>query len=129
MRRTIRPNWARKACPRSTALRMLPTPFRRGCPPLGAVMRNHERRASGRKGASPSLVLRGAVKVIAGLATRAGEVTAEQLSGADRAAWQAKRAELDERRSRRTDRRRFRRNPDAYLNDLVNKLPQSRSRA
>jgi hypothetical protein len=91
--------------------------------------RYHERRASGRKGASPSLVLRGAVKVIAGLATRAGEVTAEQLSGADRAAWQAKRAELDERRSRRTDRRRFRRDPDAYLNDLENKLHQSRLRA
>lgn len=91
--------------------------------------RYHERRASGRKGASPSLVLRGAVKVIAGLATRAGEVTAEQLSGADRAAWQAKRAELDERRERRTDRRRFRRDPDAYLNDLENKLYQSRLRA
>lgn len=91
--------------------------------------RYHERRASGRKGASPSLVLRGAVKVIAGLATRAGEVTAEQLSAADRAAWQAKRAEMDERRSRRTDRRRFRRDPDAYLNDLENKLHQSRLRA
>ena len=34
--------------------------------------RHHERRASGRKGASPSLVLRGAVKGIVGLATRAG---------------------------------------------------------
>jgi hypothetical protein len=90
--------------------------------------RYHERRASGRKGASPSLVLRGAVKVTAGLATRAGEVTAEQLSGADRAAWQAKRAELDERRSRRTDRRRFRRDPEAYLNDLETKLHQSRLR-
>ena len=56
------------------------------------------------------------------------EVTAEQLSGADRAAWQAKRAELDERRERRTDRRRFRRDPDAYLNDLENKLDQSRLR-
>jgi hypothetical protein len=90
--------------------------------------RYHERRASGRKGASPSLVLRGAVKVIAGLATRAGEVTGEQLSWADRAAWQAKRAELDDRRSRRTDRRRFRRDPDAYLSDLENKLHQSRLR-
>jgi hypothetical protein len=91
--------------------------------------RYHERRASGRKGASPSLVLRGAVKVIAGLATRAGEVTGEQLSGADRAAWAAKRAELNERRERRTDRRRFRRDPEAYLNDLENKLNQSRLRA
>jgi hypothetical protein len=91
--------------------------------------RYHERRASGRKGASPSLVLRGSVKVIAGLATRTGDVTAEQLSEADRATWQAKRAELDERRDRRTDRRRFRKDPDAYLNDLENKLHQSRLRA
>jgi hypothetical protein len=91
--------------------------------------RYHERRASGRKGASPSLVLRGAVKVIAGLATRAGEVTGEQLSGADRAAWQAKRAELDERRERRTDRRRCRKDPEAYLRDLETQLNQSRLRA
>ena len=54
--------------------------------------RYHERRTSGRKGASPSLVLRGAVKLLAGLATRRQEVTAEQLSGADREAWRAKRA-------------------------------------
>jgi hypothetical protein len=87
--------------------------------------RYHDRRASGRKGASPSLVLRGAVKVIAGLVTRAGEVTAEQLSGADRATWRAKRAELDERRKRRIDRRRFRRNPEDYLRDLEDKPNQS----
>jgi len=91
--------------------------------------RYHERRASGRKGASPSLVLRGSVKLLAGLATRRQEVTGEQLSGVDRAAWRAKRTELDERRSRRTDRRRFRRDPDAYLRDLENQLNQSRLRA
>jgi hypothetical protein len=87
--------------------------------------RYHERRASGRRGASPSLVLRGSVKLLAGLATRRREVTAEQLSGADRAAWRAKRAELERRRSRRTDRRRFRRDPAAYLRELEDKLNQS----
>jgi hypothetical protein len=91
--------------------------------------RYHERRASGRKGASPSLVLRGSVKLVAGLATRRQEVTAEQLSGVDPEAWRAKRAELDDRRERRTDRRRFRRDPDAYLRDLEIKLHQSRLRA
>lgn len=90
--------------------------------------RYHERRTSGRKGASPSLVLRGSVKLLAGLATRRQEVTAEHLSGADPTAWQAKRAELEKRRERRTERRRFRRNPEAYLNDLENKLNQSRLR-
>ena len=88
--------------------------------------RYHERRATGRKGASPALVLRGAAKLVAGLATRQREVTAEDLAGADRAAWKQLRAELETRRERRVERRRFRRDPDAYLNDLENKLTQSR---
>jgi hypothetical protein len=88
--------------------------------------RYHERRASGRKVASPSLVLRGSVKLLAGLATRRQEVTAEDLARADPAAWQAKRAELAERRQRRTDRRRFRQNPQAYLKGLEIKIHQSR---
>lgn len=88
--------------------------------------RYHERRASGRKGASPSLVLRGSVKLLAGLATRRQEVTADELAGADRQRWQQLRAELEKRRSRRTDRRRFRQDPDTYLNDLEIKFHQSR---
>jgi hypothetical protein len=88
--------------------------------------RYHERRASGRKGASPSLVLRGSAKLIAGLATRTREVTADVLAGADRQGWRQLRAELDERRKRRTDRRRFRQDPEAYLNDLEIKLHKSR---
>lgn len=88
--------------------------------------RYHERRASGRKGASPSLVLRGSVKLIAGLATRTREVTATDLAGADRAEWERTRAELEERRKQRVARRLFRRNPDGYLKDLENKLIQSR---
>ena len=88
--------------------------------------RYHERRATGRKGASPSLVLRGAAKLIAGLATRHREITAADLAGADRAAWKRLRAELEERRERRVERRRFRRDPDGYLKALGNKLIQSR---
>lgn len=88
-----------------------------------------QRRASGRRGASPSLVLRGSVTPLAGLATRRQDVTGEQLSRADRAAGRAKRAELEQRRERRTDRRRFRRDPEAYLRDLEDKLNQSRWRA
>jgi len=88
--------------------------------------RHHERRASGRKGASPSLVRRGSAKLMAGLATRTREVTADDLAGADRPRWRQLRAELDERRRRRTDRRRFRQDPEAYLNGLEIKLHQSR---
>jgi len=87
--------------------------------------RYHERRASGRKGASPSLVLRGPAKLMAGLMTRTREVTADELAGADRTRWRQLRAQLDERRQRRTDRRRFRRDPESYLKGLERKLHQS----
>jgi hypothetical protein len=48
------------------------------------------------------------------------------LSEANRAAWESKRAELEQRRDRRTDCRRFRQNPEDYLQGLENKLNQSR---
>ena len=88
--------------------------------------RYHERRATGRKGASPALVLRGSARLVAGLGTRAGAGTVADLAGADRAEWRRVRAELDERRQRRVERRRFRRDPEGYLNDLENQLIQSR---
>jgi hypothetical protein len=88
--------------------------------------RYHERRATGRKGASPGLVLRGSARLVAGLATRTREVTAGDLAAADRAKWKHLRAELEQRRQRRVERRRFRRDPDSYLKALENKLNQSR---
>jgi hypothetical protein len=88
--------------------------------------RYHERRATGRKGASPALVLRGSVRLVAGLVTRHREVTARELSAADRAEWERVRAELDERRRRRVERRQFRRDPHAYLKDLEDQLHQLR---
>jgi hypothetical protein len=88
--------------------------------------RYHERRATGRKGASPALVLRGSARLVAGLATRMREVTARELSGADRVAWQRLRAELEQRREHRVERRRFRRDPEGYLKALESKLNQSR---
>ena len=48
------------------------------------------------------------------------------LSGADRAAWRALRATLDERRQRRVERRRFRRDPERLSRHLEDKLNQSR---
>lgn len=88
--------------------------------------RYHERRATGRKGASPALVLRGSVRLTSSLATRVQERTAEDLAQADRAEWQSVRAELEKRRVRRVERRRFRRDPKGYLEALEKKLIQSR---
>jgi hypothetical protein len=88
--------------------------------------RYHERRSTGRKGASPALVLRGSARLVAGLATRSREVTATDLAGADRGAWARLRAELEHRRERRVERRQFRRDPHGYLKALEHKLNQSR---
>jgi hypothetical protein len=87
--------------------------------------RYHERRASGRKGASPGLVLRGSARLLARLANGQREVTAADLAAADRERWRKLRAELEERRQRRVERHRFRRKPEAYLRDLEAKLIQS----
>lgn len=87
--------------------------------------RYHERRATGRKGASPALVLRGSARLIAGLATRLREVGAAELAAADPGEWRKLRAELEERRQRRVDRHRFRRDPEGYLRGLEAKLNQS----
>jgi len=87
--------------------------------------RYHERRATGRKGASPALVLRGSARLVAGLGTRGGAGTAADLAGADRDEWRQVRAALEERRQRRVERRRFRRDPDGYLKALEIKLIQS----
>jgi hypothetical protein len=87
--------------------------------------RYHERRASGRKGASPGLVLRGSARLLARLANGQREVTAADLAAADRERWRKLRAELEERRQRRVERHRFRREPEAYLRELEAKLIQS----
>jgi hypothetical protein len=88
--------------------------------------RYHERRASGRKGASPALVLRGSARLLARLANKQREVTAADLATADRTRWRELRAGLEQRRQRRVERSRFRKNPDAYLRDLEAKLIQAR---
>jgi hypothetical protein len=87
--------------------------------------RYHERRATGRKGGSPSLVLRGSVRLVAASATRARVYSARDLAGADRERLASLRGALQTRRERRTERRRFRRSPDEYLRGLEQILLQS----
>jgi hypothetical protein len=82
---------------------------------LFGAQRYHERRASGRKAASPATVLRGEVRLIAATATRLRPPAARELGRVSRERWTELRQRLDYRRHARTLRTRFRRNPDAYL--------------
>jgi hypothetical protein len=84
--------------------------------------RYHERRATGRKGASPALVMRGSVQLIAAMATRLRVFAAWELAPEEVSEWKSLRHELDSRRQRRTLRRRFRRDPDSYLAQLETAL-------
>lgn len=84
--------------------------------------RYHERRATGRKGASPALVLRGSVRLMASAATRIRPYTAQEIAPRHLQAWQLLRTSLDSRRHTRVLRCRFRRNPAAYLANLEARL-------
>lgn len=87
---------------------------------FGAV-RYHRRRATGRKHGGPGLVVRGAARVIAAAAT---PVTAADLAEVDPKGWAELRRDLDHRRDRRRDHRRFRQDPAGYLRDLEARLLQ-----
>lgn len=80
--------------------------------------RYHERRASGRKRASPGLVVLGSVRVVAGLATRLRPEEGLELPSGYVARWRATRAQLEKRREARRQQRRFRRAPITYLQKL-----------
>lgn len=86
--------------------------------------RYHERRTTGRKGASPALVLRGSVQLVAYAATRLRPFTGEELAPEQTQTWQELRQRLETRRQQRTHRRRFRRDPASYLAKLEADLLQ-----
>jgi len=86
--------------------------------------RYHDRRTTGRKVASPGLVLSGSVRLVAAAATRLRPFSAEELAPEDVRAWQALRQERETRRHQRTLRRRFRRAPVSYLAKLEADLLQ-----
>jgi hypothetical protein len=87
--------------------------------------RYQERRATGRKQAMPGLVIRGAVRMVASLATRAEPFSAADLRPTDCAQWRQLRSTVDARHEARRAQRRFRRQPDAYLAQLEKVLLQS----
>lgn len=84
--------------------------------------RYHERRASGRKGASPSLVVRGSARLVAAVATRLTPYSAADLATANLSDWRQLRGALTRRQQTRVQQQRFRRDPQAYLDDLENRL-------
>lgn len=81
-----------------------------------------ERRTTGRKVASPALVVRGSVRVVAAVATRRQPFSAAALCPVDLARWRELRQELDDRHEARRAQRRFRREPAAYLAALEDQL-------
>jgi hypothetical protein len=95
-----------------------------GLEQLFGSQRYHERRATGRKMASPATVLRGEVRVIAATATRLHPPTARDLGRVDRRRWADLRRRLAPRRQARTLRTRLRRDPKAYLAELEQKACQ-----
>lgn len=80
--------------------------------------RCHERRCTGRKVASPSLVLRGPVRVLAALGTREQTYSGQDLAPMNLVTWRGMREDLERRRQSRVLRCRFRRDPAAYLSQL-----------
>jgi hypothetical protein len=92
--------------------------------------RYHERRASGRKSGAPALVVRGAVRVVATVATHQrphpySEAELRPRSPTDLARWHTLRQQLTHRHEARRAQRRFRRDPAAYLTALEDQLLQS----
>jgi hypothetical protein len=95
--------------------------------------RHHERRTTGRKVASAALVVRGAVRVVAAVATQQRQQRARPFGDADLrlqrpadlARWRQLRAELAHRQAARCAQRRFRRAPDGYLTALEAQLLRS----
>ncbi len=88
--------------------------------------RYHERRATGRKCASPGLVVRGAVRVVASVASRLHSFNDADLRLTDTTRWRTLRKELNARHEARRKQHRFRTSPERYLADLEEKLIKER---
>lgn len=85
-------------------------------------VRFHERRATGRRGALPGLVVHGAVRLQVALATRIRAFTALDLVPRHLHAWIEVRSQITFRQEARCKQFRFRKDPDAYLSTLEAQL-------
>ena len=79
------------------------------------VARAHERRATGRRGAIPGVVVRSSVRLVAVLVSKQEDLQAADLQPNDYQQWRDLRAKLQSRQEARRQQFRFRKDPDAYL--------------
>ncbi len=86
------------------------------------VARVHERRATGRRGAIPGVVVRGSVRVITAVVTKEQSFSAQELRPRDYQRWRDLRAHLQQCEETRRQQWRFRKNPAAYLAALEAQL-------
>lgn len=79
------------------------------------VARLHERRATGRRGAIPGVVVRGSVRVVAAVTSKQHLFSVEELQPRDYLQWRRLRAQLAQREGCRRQQFRFRKDPAHYL--------------
>jgi len=86
--------------------------------------RYHERRATGRKQASPGLVVRGSVRIVAAVATQNYSFSGSDLAPHNLAEWRMLRKQINYRHEARREQHRFRKDPEHYLRALEEQLSQ-----
>ncbi len=86
------------------------------------VARAHERRATGRRGAIPGVVVRGSVRLMAVVVAKQEDLQAADLQPSDYQAWRHLRTQLQYRQEARRKQLRFRKDPAAYLAALEAQL-------
>jgi hypothetical protein len=86
--------------------------------------RYHERRATGRRGAIPGVVVRGPARMLATLATRLYPFGPAELCPSDYQTWRDLRRQLSYREENRRKQWRFRKDPATYLADIEERLLQ-----
>ena len=91
--------------------------------------RYHERRSTGRKQASPGLVVRGSVRIIASVASQSYHFRGAELQPHDLAQWRTLRTQVNVRHEARRQQYRFRKAPVEYLAALEENLYQQTMRS
>lgn len=84
--------------------------------------RHHQRRCTGRKVAPATAVTRGAVQLVAALATQQRSYSDSELATVPHSLWQQARSDLKVYQHKRVQQRRFRQDPATYLATLEQKL-------
>ena len=95
---------------------------------FGSV-RYHERRSTGRKQASPGLVIRGAVRMVASVASQRYHFHGPELQPRNLTQWRTLRHQVESRHEARREQYRFRKAPVEYLAALEEKLCQQTMRS